>query len=93
MLYADFSKGINKGFLQGVPSPKHRILHVSHEIQIEAEKRYAVEEAREEALAEGEAKGAAAKQLEIAREMLKENLPIETISRITGLTEEQVNNL
>ena len=29
MLYADFSKGINKGFLQGVPSPKHRILHVS----------------------------------------------------------------
>lgn len=59
------------------------------EIQIEAEKRYAVEEAREEALAEG----AAAKQLEIAREMLKENLPIETISRITGLTEEQVNNL
>ena len=67
------------------------------EIQIEAEKRYAVEEAREEALAEGEARGeargSAAKQQEIARAMLREEIPLETIYRITGLTKSQVQSI
>lgn len=48
------------------------------EIQIEAEKRYAVEEAREEALAE------------VARAMLTKNVPVDFIASITGLTEAHV---
>lgn len=63
------------------------------EIQIEAEKRYAVEEAREDALAEGEAKGAAAKQREVARVMLAKNFPVDVIASVTGLSEEQVRDI
>ena len=79
------------------------------EIQIEAEKRYAIEEARAEerekalaegiaegeargkteGIAEGEAKGKA----EVARAMLREELPLETIYRVTGLTETQVQEI
>ncbi|MCQ2075325.1 MAG: hypothetical protein MJY77_09145, partial [Bacteroidaceae bacterium] len=59
------------------------------EIQIEAEKRYAIEEARaeerEKALAEGKA--------EVARAMIREELPLETIYRVTGLTETQVQEI
>ena len=55
------------------------------------------EDAREKALAEGEAKGKAEGitegKVEVARAMLKEALPIETICRVTGLTKEQVRNL
>lgn len=43
------------------------------------------EDAREKALAEGKA--------EVARAMLKENLPVETICRVTGLSEDQVKSL
>lgn len=43
-----------------------------------------------EGLAEGEAKGKAEGKLETARNMLADNLPIEAISRYTGLTEAEV---
>ncbi|MBQ0005834.1 MAG: hypothetical protein KBS57_00290, partial [Alistipes sp.] len=50
----------------------------------------ALAEAREDehakALAEGEAKG----RTEVARAMMKENIPLETICRITGFTPEQM---
>ena len=63
------------------------------EIQIEAEKRYAIEEARaeerEKALAEGEAKSKA----EVARAMLAKKTPVDFIASVTGLTEVQVRNI
>ena len=63
------------------------------EIQIEAEKRYAIEEARaeerEKALAEGEAKSKA----EVARAMLAKKTPVDFIASVTGLTEAQVRNI
>lgn len=59
------------------------------EIQIEAEKRYAIEEARaeerEKALAEGKA--------EVARAMLAKKTPVDFIVSVTGLTEAQVQTI
>lgn len=56
------------------------------EIQIEAEKRYTVEEAREDALVEGEAKGKA----DVAMAMLAKVFPADVIASVIGLSEEQV---
>lgn len=44
-------------------------------------------------LEKGKAEGITEGKVEVARAMLKEALPIETICRLTGLTEEQVRNL
>ena len=67
------------------------------EIQIEAEKRYAIEEARaeerEKALAEGEARGEAKGKAEVARAMLAKNSPIDFITSVTGLTKAQVQSI
>ena len=41
----------------------------------------------------GEKKGRIERNIEIAKEMLKENEPIEKIIKYTGLTEEEINNL
>ena len=38
----------------------------------------------------GEIKGAKEKSIEIAKEMLNENIPIETIMKITKLTKEEL---
>ena len=67
-------------------------------IQIEAEKRYAIKEARaearEEALAEGEARGEARGKaegkLEIAKAFLAEGVDVATIAKCTGLSEEDI---
>ena len=53
---------------------------------IEYGKLYSFKKGRAEGLAEGEAKG----KTEVARAMLKENIPFETICRITGFTPEQM---
>ena len=41
----------------------------------------------------GEARGKKQKQIEIAKNLIKENVSIEIISKATGLTEEEINNL
>ena len=41
----------------------------------------------------GEQKGAKEKQIEIAKKMLEENMSIETIAKITGLTEEEIKKI
>ena len=58
-------------------------------IQIEAEKRYAIREAREEALAEGEARGKA----EITKALLAKGFDIATIAECTGLSQEEIEAL
>lgn len=47
----------------------------------------------EEALLVGETKGKYEGKLEDAQRMLDENLPEDLIMRITGLTQEQINEL
>ena len=46
-----------------------------------------------EGLAEGEAKGKIEAQREMTINLLKNNYPIEEIAKITGLPEEEINNL
>ena len=58
-------------------------------IQIEAEKRYAVREA----LAEGEAKGKAEGKVEIAKALLAEGVDMATITKCTGLSQEEIEAL
>ena len=48
-------------------------------------------EGKAEGLAEGEAKGLAASKMESARVMLENNYPLEEISKITGLSPEQLS--
>lgn len=48
---------------------------------------------REEGMAEGEKKGALKSKFEMARNMLREKFSIETISRITGLSINQIKNI
>ena len=50
-------------------------------------------EGKAEGIAEGEARGKAEGKAEVARAMLREELPLETIYRVTGLTESQVRTI
>ena len=51
------------------------------------------DEAREDGLAEGEAKGAKKKAIETARNFLKKNISAAIIAECTGLSLEEVNSL
>ena len=44
-------------------------------------------------LKNGEKKGAKEKQIEIAKKMLKDNVPIEIIAKFTDLTEEEIKKI
>ena len=52
-----------------------------------------LEYAKDAGIEEGIKKGENRKSMEIAQNMLKENIPIEVISRVTGLTQEEVKKL
>ena len=52
-----------------------------------------LEEAREKGLAVGIAKGKKESILETAKKLLKEKVNIDIISKCTGLTKEEINNL
>jgi predicted transposase/invertase (TIGR01784 family) len=59
------------------------------ELDIQAQKDYAVKEA----LAEGEAKGKAEGKLEIAKNLRAMGLPVEQIVRATGLSADEILSL
>ena len=52
-----------------------------------------LEEAREKGIAAGIAKGRKESILETANKLLKEKVDIDIISKCTGLTQEEINNL
>ena len=52
-----------------------------------------LEKARRKEKQNGIEEGAKEKQIEIAKKMIEENMPIETIVKITGLTEEEIKKL
>ena len=60
---------------------------------MDAGRREGIEQGRNEGIAEGETLGAEKIRLENARKMKFENLPFDLISRITGLTLEQIQAL
>ena len=73
-------------------TPDKRIIYdnkLMTELDIQAQKDYAVKEA----LAEGEAKGKSERDLEIARNMLMEGTPLDFICRVTGLTKDAISAL
>ena len=49
--------------------------------------------AREEGFAEGEERGKREGKLEVARKLIKKGLPIKDISELTGLTENEINQI
>ena len=53
----------------------------------------AIRRGREEGKAEGLEEGRAEEKAEIAKKMLEENIEIETIIKLTGLTKEKIENL
>ncbi len=54
---------------------------------------YMIAEAKEEGLAEGEVSGRAAEKLDMAKAMRSENIDIETIIKVSGLTKEEIDSL
>ena len=54
---------------------------------------YMIAEAKEEGLAEGEVSGRAAEKLDMAKAMKSENIDIETIIKVSGLTKEEIDSL
>ena len=66
---------------------------VRDEIQIAAEREYAVREGRAEALAEGRAEGRAEGKIETARKLKQAGVDIVIISQCTGLSVEEVKAL
>ena len=51
------------------------------------------EEGRAEGLAEGRAEGRAEERVEIAKGMLSDGMPVDNISKYTGLTAEEIMSL
>ena len=51
------------------------------------------EQREDDAIARGEKKGEKEKTIEIARNLLKENIPIEIIVKTTGLTKEELEKI
>lgn len=54
---------------------------------------YDKKKAREEGLAEGKAEGKAEEKIKIAKKMLKEKIDITIISKIVGISEDEINNI
>ena len=52
-----------------------------------------IKNAKEEGLAEGIEQGSKQKEIEIAKMMLKDNMPTDTIVKYTGLTKEEIESL
>ena len=63
------------------------------ELDIQAQKDYAVKEALAEGEAKGKAEGLAEGKLETAKNLLKEGSPVDFICCVTGLTREAVSAL
>ena len=55
--------------------------------------RLAIMDAKNDGVSEGEAKGKREEKLEIAKNLLSENIDIDIISKSTGLTIDEINNL
>ena len=63
------------------------------ELDIIAQTDYAVKQGEARGRAEGEAKGRAEGKAEVAKAMLKNDLPVETIMACTGLSREEIQKL
>ncbi len=77
-------------------TPEKKTLYnksLMNERDILAQKEFAVNEALLKGHAEGEIKGREAEKWEIAKGLLKEGVSIDIISKVTGLSEEELQRL
>ncbi len=66
---------------------------ISYEQDKEFIKNSELSEAKDEGIKEGIKEGSYDKQIEIAKNLLNENMDIKTISKVTGLSIENINKL
>ena len=66
---------------------------IEREERIERDRRAELQFAIEEGLEQGIERGEKKKQLELIKNMIKENLPIELISKITGISQKEISEL
>ena len=70
------------------------ILHEWQKDKFDALLKYnEIEDAKKEGKAEGKAEGIKENTIEIVKKLLNENVDIKTISKVTGLTEEDIQKL
>ena len=69
------------------------IAEYNYETDIKGQRREAFRLGKEEGISQGISQGAEQKAIETAKEALKNNISIELISKITGLSLEQVEQL
>ena len=74
-------------------TPEWRERLVTLEYMIAEAKEEGLEQGRTEGLAEGEVSGRAAEKLDMAKAMKSENIDIETIIKVSGLTKEEIDSL
>ncbi len=67
--------------------------HLSYEEEQEKLRRSEISEARDEGITEGITKGIAEEKDNIAINLLKMNMPINTIEKATGLSEKELKKL
>ena len=70
------------------------ILHEWQKDKFDALVKYnEIEDAKKEGIEKGKAEGTKEKTIEIAKNMLKENIDLDTIFRVTGLTKKDIQTL
>ena len=79
--------------VQKYNTPEWRERLVTLEYMIAEAKEEGLEQGRTEGLAEGEVSGRAAEKLDMAKAMKSENIDIETIIKVSGLTKEEIDSL
>ena len=90
-----FGKLVGQAKLTAMPAElkQEYIRDMTTEIDKRAQLKYAIEQGLEKGRAEGMSEGEAKGKSEVARAMLHEKMPVETISRLTGLSAEQIQAL
>ena len=72
---------------------KKEIYQYDKQITLEEKRQEGIKEGKAEGIKEGIEKGRLAEQISMATAMKKENIDIETIKRITGLTIKEIEKL
>lgn len=87
------SKGLKQGKEQGIQEGKAQGLQEGKAQGLQEGKAQGLQEGKEQGLKEGKVQGKKESQIEIAKNMLKENMDIAIISKLTGLSEVEIKEL
>lgn len=85
--------GIKKGKKEGIEIGKEQGIEIGKERGIEIGREQGIEIGKEQGIEIGKEQGIEQNKKEIANSMLKENIPIETIMKVTKLSREEIEKL